>query len=73
MKKTILTKPQVIALLVTLRKELVAIFANAVELDKLKSGPEKKKRIIDDLAFLIKDGFKVDPEDSNVYEIFSKF
>lgn len=73
MKKNILTKSQVVALLVTLRKELNAIFANAPELEKVKGGSEKKKRIIDDLGYLIKDGFKIDPEDPNIYEIFNKF
>lgn len=73
MKKNSLSKSQVVALLVTLRKELNTIFSSTSDLDKIKDGPERKKRILDDLASLIKEGFKVDPEDANIYEFFNKF
>lgn len=66
-----LTKSQIMALLVTLRKELAVIFQQSPELDKIKEGPERKKTILDGLAYLIKDGYGVDPEDASIYEIFN--
>lgn len=71
MKKSILTKQQIVALLVTLRKELTTLLLNSPELDKLKDGANRKKRIIEDLTYLIKDGYKIDPEDADIYEIFN--
>lgn len=74
MKKSVakigLTKQQITALLITMRKELAVIFTQTAELDKIKDGADRKKRIQEDLAYLIKEGFKADPEDANIYEIF---
>jgi len=71
MKKANLTKQQNIALLITMQKELQTIFAITPELDKLKDGFERKKRIIEDITYLIKEGFKTDPETSDIYQVFN--
>jgi hypothetical protein len=65
-----LTKPQITALLVTIRKELEVIFHQDSDLRQIKEGPVREKRIIEDLAYLIKEGYKADPDDANIYKIF---
>jgi len=65
-----LTKPQITALLITIRNELEVIFHQDKDLGLIKEGSMRERRILEDLAYLIEEGCNADPKDTNIYKIF---
>jgi hypothetical protein len=70
MGRTKLTKSEKTALLVVIRKELQVL------LEELETGlpdyDQATDLIMENLSYILKEGLKTDPEDSNIYEIFDK-
>ena len=72
MKKSEMEKPEITALLITLRKELISIFEQFSKIVRLKESRQRQKRILNDLKYLITKELKADPDDKNIYDIFNQ-
>jgi len=71
MGRTKLTRPEISALLITIRDELKLLFEE-LELDSSAEFKKKASTVVGNLGYIIKEKLKADPDDKNIYEIFNK-
>jgi len=70
MVKTKLTKAQTLAVIVTNYQELAKVFAVLPKLKRIEDDSERRQRILEDLQYLIKQGFKHNMDNTSIYSVF---